>query len=380
MRIAFYAPLKSPEHPNPSGDRRMARLIMSALTHAGHDVYLASSLRAYDGKGDGKTQAAIRQEGEREVRMILDGADDRPDPGTIDAWFTYHVYYKAPDWIGPEVAAALSIPYFTAELSYAEKRADGPWAVNHGAVRRSLEVGHRHFCFTGTDRVAIKRFLGGADKVRMLPPFIESVPEITDADAAMCRESLRAAAGLAEGTPVLLAVGMMRPGDKLESYRMLATALGTLHDLDWGLVIVGDGDAAADVRNAFASLLSDRIHFAGQVAGTELWRYYCAADCYVWPAHNEAYGMAFLEAQSCGLPVVAQATRGVPDVVRNDETGLLTPQGSVADFSAAVRRMIEDEALRKRMGKAARAFIGGERTITTAARVLDRGIGPGDPA
>ncbi|WP_035670480.1 hypothetical protein [Azospirillum brasilense] len=48
MRIAFYAPLKSPTHPVPSGDRRMARLLMAALERAGHAVTLASTLRSWD--------------------------------------------------------------------------------------------------------------------------------------------------------------------------------------------------------------------------------------------------------------------------------------------------------------------------------------------
>ncbi|MBL8703575.1 MAG: glycosyl transferase, partial [Rhodospirillales bacterium] len=48
MRIAFYAPLKPPGHPHPSGDRRMARLLVQALRLGGHTVMLASSFRAYD--------------------------------------------------------------------------------------------------------------------------------------------------------------------------------------------------------------------------------------------------------------------------------------------------------------------------------------------
>ena len=46
MRIAFYAPLKAPTHPVPSGDRRMARLLMAALEAGGHHVTLASTLRS----------------------------------------------------------------------------------------------------------------------------------------------------------------------------------------------------------------------------------------------------------------------------------------------------------------------------------------------
>ena len=47
MRIAFYAPLKAPDHPVPSGDRQMSRLLIAALRHAGYEVEVASALRAY---------------------------------------------------------------------------------------------------------------------------------------------------------------------------------------------------------------------------------------------------------------------------------------------------------------------------------------------
>ena len=60
MEIAFYAPLKAPDHPVPSGDRRMAGLLMAALRAAGHDVMLASRLRSYEGQGDAVSQAEIR--------------------------------------------------------------------------------------------------------------------------------------------------------------------------------------------------------------------------------------------------------------------------------------------------------------------------------
>ena len=52
MRIAFYAPLKPPDHPMPSGDRRVAQLLWEALRGAGHAPFLASRLRSYDGVGD----------------------------------------------------------------------------------------------------------------------------------------------------------------------------------------------------------------------------------------------------------------------------------------------------------------------------------------
>src|SRR5258708_39582766 len=64
MRIAFYAPLKSPTHGTPSGDRRVAGLMMDALAHAGHRVQVASTFRPYDGEGDEPRQRALRAQGE----------------------------------------------------------------------------------------------------------------------------------------------------------------------------------------------------------------------------------------------------------------------------------------------------------------------------
>ena len=63
MRIAFYAPLKSPTHGTPSGDRRVAGLYMDALARAGHQVELVSTFRSYDGVGDPARQAGLREQG-----------------------------------------------------------------------------------------------------------------------------------------------------------------------------------------------------------------------------------------------------------------------------------------------------------------------------
>ena len=352
----------------------MARLMMQALQHAGHEVYLASELRSYDSAGDADFQHKVMQKASDEVASILEGGSECPRPETIEAWFTYHVYYKAPDWIGPAVAEALSIPYFTAELSYAQKRADGRWALNHESVTRSLEVGRRHFCFTATDRVALEAFLGDRRRIIGLPPFIEAAPDVDERRRSDQRGALLRETGFSADTPIILSVAMMRPGDKAQSYRMLAEVMSTMTDLPWGLVLVGDGAARAEITEYFSGINEDRLHWAGEVPVDALGQYYAGSDLYVWPAHNEAYGMAFLEAQSYGLPVVAQRTRGVPDVVVNARTGLLTAEGSVSDLADAVRRLISDVQLRSQMGQAARDFIAMERTIDPASAILDTAI------
>ena len=58
MRVAFYAPMKPPDHPLPSGDRRMARAFMDLLASLGHEVELASRFRSYDRRGRREPPAA----------------------------------------------------------------------------------------------------------------------------------------------------------------------------------------------------------------------------------------------------------------------------------------------------------------------------------
>ena len=112
--VAFYAPLKSPNHPLPSGDRTMARLLMKALDRAGYAPQLASEMRTLDKAGDRQRQKYIRQQSLAEASRLIAHYQALPEEQRPCLWFTYHVYYKAPDWIGPRVADALDIPYVIA--------------------------------------------------------------------------------------------------------------------------------------------------------------------------------------------------------------------------------------------------------------------------
>ena len=108
MRVAFYAPLKSPDHPVPSGDRRLAQALLQALHIAGHEAFVASRFRSFDADGDEIRQQRVSRLGLRLAQRVTSRLRDK----TVrpDVWFTYHLYHKAPDWLGPAVSNALDIP------------------------------------------------------------------------------------------------------------------------------------------------------------------------------------------------------------------------------------------------------------------------------
>jgi len=373
MRIAFYAPLKAPTHGTPSGDRRIAALLMDALARAGHSVELASDFRSYEPTGDAARQAALRDQGIAIGRQLAARWSDRLGAARPDLWFSYHSYYKAPDWLGPAASGALGIPYVIAEASHARKRAGGAWDLGHRGAMESIRRADLLLCPTRDDVAGLRALIAPPERIAFLPPFLDAAPFRTAAQSREARrEDLARRHGLDPSVPWLAVAAMMRPGDKLASYGSLARALGTLSDLPWRLLVAGDGSARGEVEAVFAAEVPQRAAFLGALSLQEVAALYAAADLYPWPAVNEAYGMALLEAQAAGVPVVSCATRGVPDVVEHGKTGLLCAAGDERALGALVRELLLDEGKRSRMSGAAALFAAGERSIESAAIRLEK--------
>jgi glycosyltransferase involved in cell wall biosynthesis len=357
MQIAFYAPLKSPNHPMPSGDRQVARLVVRALGEAGHRVTLASELRGFLAEPTADAVARLKAQAAAEAERIA--AAWRRD-GRPDLWFCYHPYYKAPDWIGPVLADRFGVPLVTLEASYSRRRDTGEHASLQADVVALIGRAAANLCFTRRDRDGLAA-VAPAERLHLLRPFIDTAPF----------RDLAPPARPANGPVRLVTVAMMRPGDKLASYRFLAAALGRLAGRDFTLDVVGDGPCGAEVRALFAPLGVDRVRFHGEVAPEAVPALLAAADLYLWPGIGEAFGLAYLEAAAAGLPAVAQRTAGVPEVVADGETGLLTPEGDVAAFTEAVAALMADRPRRRSLGAAARARVLRDHSVEAAAARLD---------
>lgn len=355
MKILFYSPLKSPNHPIPSGDRLMARLIIRALGLLGHDVAVASEMRSFmrSSDMDGLLIENMTAADEEIERIVTESAVS----GRPDLWFTYHPYYKAPDLLGPKMTRHFGIPLINAEASYSTRRNIGTWKQSQDMLLQSLETAAVNLCFTRRDLDGLQAAASGA-RLELIQPFIDSAPYRA---LSLSPEPMR-----------LVTVAMMRPGDKLSSYKALAASLELIADLPWTLSIAGDGECRQEVEAAFTSFEPDRIEWLGALAEDAVGKLLARGSIFVWPGHGEAYGLAYLEAQAMGLPVVAEAIAGVPEVVEHDRTGLLTPVGDRSAFAEATARLLTDETLRSRLGQQARYFATEERSIAGAAEALGR--------
>ncbi len=360
MRIAFHAPLKAPDHPVPSGDRMMARLLVAALKAGGHAVEVASTFRSFLPAPDPERMRALEAEAAREAERIAVLWEREGPPGL---WFCYHPYYKAPDLLGPRLAARFGLPYAAAEASHAGKRAHGPWAAWHDANEAALRSADLQLCFTPRDAEGVAGLVP-PDRIAMLPPFIDAGPFGTVEPKARA------------GVPVeLVTVAMMRAGDKARSFALLAQALGRLPPgLAWRLTVVGDGPERDAVRALFAGLPEGRVAFTGERDAAGVADALAGADLYVWPGFGEAYGIAYLEAGAAGLPALAMDCGGIGSVVTDGMTGVLTPEGDPDAYARAMAALIGDPARRRKLGEAARRMVLGERTVGRAAETLSRAL------
>ncbi len=346
---AYLTPMKPPDHPNPSGDRRLARVFSRALDLAGRRPLLVSRLRTLDMKGDADRQAAIIAEAEAETTRLIE--EHRGDPPRLI--FTYHCYYKAPDLIGPALAEAFGAPYVIAEGSRAPARREGRWARFTALSDAAIDRADAVLWMSARDLPALEAEKPARQRLRHVPPFVAPGAPPKPMPAP---DPLR-----------LVVVAMMRDGDKLASYRALADALPHL-DRDWRLTLVGDGEARPAVEAAMAPF-GDRVTFLGQLDDRgDVRAALDGAHIFAWPGVGEAFGMAYLEAQAAGRPVVAENRPGVQDVV--GPSGRLTPPRDPAAFAAAIEALAADPVALETAGADARRYVLENHGVEATARNL----------
>jgi glycosyltransferase involved in cell wall biosynthesis len=189
------------------------------------------------------------------------------------------------------------------------------------------------------------------------PEQVVELPFGVDTDFFSPGPKTRARFSLPESCPVITFVGGMDTAHAFKGVEELLQAFALLHS-DAHLLLVGDGDRRpAYEERARALGIASRVHFLGRVDRETLRDAYRTADLFAFPSTSgaEAFGLVALEAQACGVPVVASSLPGLRTIVQSEETGLLVPPKQSELLASALGRLLGDEALRAKMGERARA-------------------------
>lgn len=149
----------------------------------------------------------------------------------------------------------------------------------------------------------------------------------------------------------VLAVGRLT---EQKGFDLLIRAFAATKRGGWSLLILGEGEQRPQLQALIVSLGMERqIFLKGRVNDVE--RYLRQADLFVLSSRFEGFPNALLEAMGAGLPVIGyDCPSGPAEIIRHEENGLLLPPGDVVGLAAALTSLMDDEALRSRLGNAAR--------------------------
>ena len=365
MNICFYAPFKPLGHPHPSGDLVTATGIFDFMVQRGHRVFQASSLRCRWIYWKPWLWPVVLRERRRAVRKLSSQG--------AELWFTYHSYYKAPDLLGPSVAAKLNIPYVIFQGIYSTKRrrrwvTKPGFYLNQNALQRADHV----FANKSVDLLNLKRLLPAGRVSYVAPGIIPA--EFSFDEQARCEFRRLWNAG---EEPVIFSAAMFRADVKTEGLTWVIRACGELlrRGLNFRLVIAGDGRKKEQLQYLADQQAPGRVSFIGKIPRADMYRCYSAADLFVFPGIRESLGMVYLEAQSCGLPVVAFRNAGVPEAVQDGKTAILVPMYAMEPFAAAIEQLITDKNLRQQMGLAAKSYVREFHDLNRNYRELDKALG-----
>jgi D-inositol-3-phosphate glycosyltransferase len=218
------------------------------------------------------------------------------------------------------------------------------------------------------------------------PARVEVVHPGVDLDVfrPMPKAAARSALGLPADADVLLFAGRIQP---LKAPDVLLRAVAALLERDPGRrsrtvvpIVGGPSGSGLDKPQALADLaeqlgLTDIVRFVPPVSQEQLAQWYAAATLVAVPSYNESFGLVAVEAEATGTPVVAAAVGGLTTAVRDGRSGLLVPGHRTEDWAEALRRVLTDDDLRRRLAAGAReqaTLFSWDATAEATLKVYDR--------
>ncbi|WP_031483424.1 glycosyltransferase family 4 protein [Maridesulfovibrio frigidus] len=340
MKIAFFAPHKHIHHEVPSGDLMIGKSLHDFLKSQGHELMVASKMKLRNILISPLKWPALYLEYKKTLKRT---AEFKPD-----LWLTYHSYYKSPDLLGPSISAKLGIPYMIYQGVYSTKhRRDPKTWLGFMANKKALLQADHVFANKEIDHKNLSRIILPEKLTRTSPGINPDLFKFCKKSRIEMRKKLAL-----NGSPTIMTTAMLRGGVKEKSINDLINAFSIVlkKTPNAKLIIAGDGDARERLTLLANKISPDHIIFLGKINRLELFKYYSSANIFAYPGINEALGMVYLEAQSSGLPVVAYSTRGPCEAVKQDETGLLSPEGDISTLAKNMLILLNDKSKRHRMG------------------------------
>lgn len=230
-------------------------------------------------------------------------------------------------------------PVLRAVVSRVIRAADRRTAISHDTKARAIEY---HGAPSDIEVVPLGLVKPARDPVRRLPRTSEG------------------------GVFRLVAIGRLIPR---KAYHDLLEALALLHRSNVHLDLIGDGPLGPSLKEAAERLgIAHLVTFHGSADEAVKWRLLEEADCFVSASLYEGFGIVFLEAMYAGLPMVATDQGGHTDFLSVGENALLVPPRKPAQLAAAIKLLLQEDALRARMGEANARKVQTLTISSTAAR------------
>ena len=124
------------------------------------------------------------------------------------------------------------------------------------------------------------------------------------------------------------------------------------------LQILGDGQEEKKLKELVKELkVDDIVQFLGHIEQEKIYDYLAEADIFVRPSRTEGLGSSFLEAMGAGLPIIGTAVGGIPDFLKDGETGLFCKVDDSKDLAEKIKKLIMDETLVKRIAENGRRLV-----------------------
>ncbi|MFH1769699.1 MAG: glycosyltransferase family 4 protein [Parcubacteria group bacterium] len=179
------------------------------------------------------------------------------------------------------------------------------------------------------------------------------------------KEELKKKYKIKEGDTVLITTSRLVYKNGIDD---VLYALSLLKNESYKFLILGTGDRKQNFESLSRKLgIDEQVHFFGDVPNQIVPRYLSIADMFIRPSRSEGLGVSFLEAMAAGVPIIATLVGGIPDFLKDEETGLMCKPDDPQSIVKAIEKL-KDDKLKKEIIQNARSLIESEFTWDKIAK------------